>query len=43
MLRVAAVAVPVIGALREDAAGERERAAARQEALEAAERVRLTR
>ena len=43
VLVVAAVAVPVIGALREDAAGERERAAARQQALEAAERVRLTR
>jgi predicted nucleic acid-binding Zn ribbon protein len=40
---VAAVAVPVVGGLREDAAGERERAAKRQAALEAAERVRLTR
>lgn len=40
---VAAVAVPVVGSLREDAAGERERAAARQRALEAAERARLTR
>jgi hypothetical protein len=40
---VVAVAVPVVGGLREDAAGERERAAERQAALEAAERVRLTR
>ena len=38
-----AAAVPVIGSLREDAAGERERAAARQAALEAAERERLIR
>jgi hypothetical protein len=42
-LIVAAVAVPVVASLREDAAGERERAAARQRALEAAERARLTR
>jgi|SRR5215207_7532500 len=40
---VVAVAVPVVGGLRDDAAGERERAAARQEALEAAERARLAR
>ena len=38
-----AIAVPVVGSLREDAAAERERAASRQDALEAAERVRLTR
>jgi hypothetical protein len=40
---IAAVALPVVGSLREDAAGERERAAERQAALEEAERVRLTR
>jgi hypothetical protein len=40
---VAAVAVPVVASLRDDAAGERARAAARQRALEAAERARLTR
>ena len=40
---LAAVAVPIIGNLREDAADERAGAAARQEALEAAERARLTR
>jgi hypothetical protein len=38
-----AVAVPVIGSLREHAAAERERADSRQDALEAAERARLTR
>ena len=42
LVLLAAIAVPVIGILREDAAGERARAAARQQALEAAERVRLT-
>jgi hypothetical protein len=43
LVMLAAAAVPVIGGLREDAAGERERAAARQAALEAAERERLVR
>ena len=43
LVMLAALAVPVIGGLREDAAGERARAAARQQALEAAERARLTR
>ncbi len=43
VLALAAIAVPVIAGMREDAAGERKRAAARQDALEAAERVRLTR
>jgi hypothetical protein len=38
-----AISVPVVGALREDAASERERAAQRQAALEAAERERLAR
>jgi hypothetical protein len=42
VLAVAAVSVPIIGSLREDAGGKRERATARQQALEAAERVRLT-
>jgi hypothetical protein len=42
-LALAAVALPVVAVLRQDATGERERAAARQKALEAAERVRLTR
>jgi len=40
---LAAAAVPVVAGLREDAAGDRERTAARQAALEAAERARLTR
>jgi len=40
---LAAITVPVIGSLREDADRERARTAARQQALEAAERVRLTR
>jgi len=43
LVMLAALAVPVIGGLREDAAGERARTAARQQALEAAERARLTR
>ena len=43
VLVLVAVSVPIIGGLREDAAGERERASAREEALAAAERVRLTR
>ena len=41
MLALAAIAVPVVAGLREDAAGERERAARARTALEAAERVRL--
>ncbi len=41
LVMLAALAVPVIGGLREDAAGERARAAARQQALEAAERAPL--
>lgn len=43
LLLLAAVAVPIVSGLREDASGERERAAKRQAALEAAERARLTR
>jgi hypothetical protein len=43
LLALAAVAVPVVSSLREDASGERERAARRQAALEAAERARLAR
>jgi hypothetical protein len=43
VLVLAAIAVPVVAGLREDASGERERAAERQAALEAAERARLTR
>ena len=42
VLALAVVSIPVVGSLREDAAGERERAAARQKVLEAAERERLT-
>jgi hypothetical protein len=38
-----AISIPIVGSLREDAAGERERAAERQAALEAAERERLIR
>jgi predicted nucleic acid-binding Zn ribbon protein len=38
-----AISIPIVSSLREDAAGERERAAARQAALEAAERERLAR
>ena len=41
LLALAAISVPVVGALRDDAAGERRRAAERQAALEAAERKRL--
>jgi hypothetical protein len=41
-LALVALAVPLFSGLREDAARERERAAQRQEALEAAERGRLT-
>ena len=40
---LAAVSVPVVGALREDAAGERDREAARQRERVAAERVRQER
>ena len=43
LVMLTAAVVPVIGSLREDAAAERERAAARQAALEAAERERLIR
>jgi hypothetical protein len=43
LVMLTAAALPLIGSLREDAAGERERAAARQAALEAAERERLIR
>ena len=43
VLVLGAAAIPVIAGLREDAAGERERASARQKVLEAAERARLTR
>jgi hypothetical protein len=43
VLALIAVSVPIVGSLREDAAGERERAAQRQAALEAAERERLAR
>src|SRR5687768_9969636 len=38
VIALAAISVPIVGALREDAARERERAAQRQAALEAAER-----
>jgi len=41
VLVIAAVSVPIVSALRDDAATERERAEARQAALEAAERERL--
>src|SRR5688500_11301248 len=41
VLALAAISVPIVGSLRNDAADERERAAARQAALEAAERERL--
>ena len=43
VVALAAAAVPVVAGLRDDAAGERERAAARQRALETAERTRLIR
>jgi hypothetical protein len=42
VLVLAAISVPIVGALRDDAAEHRERAEARQAALEAAERERLT-
>jgi len=42
VIAVIAVSIPIIGSLREDAAGERERAERRQAALEAAEVERLT-
>jgi len=41
VLALAAISVPIVGSLRDDAADQRERAAARQAALEAAERERL--
>jgi type II secretory pathway pseudopilin PulG len=43
VLVLVAVGIPVFSGLRDDAAKERARAAQRQEALEAAERARLTR
>jgi hypothetical protein len=43
LLLLAAISVPIVAALREDAASERELAERRQAALEAAERERLTR
>jgi hypothetical protein len=43
VLALAAISVPIVSSLREDATAERERAAARQAALEAAERARLAR
>ena len=43
VLALAAVSVPIVAGMRGDAAGERERAAERQQRLEAAERARLTR
>jgi hypothetical protein len=43
VLVLAAIAVPIVASLREDASGERARAVQRQQALEAAERARLAR